>query len=163
MRRPLLFAVAAYLASCTTFERPEPCGEIPTDGCPRGDSGTCEDPVCAALYDCVDGSWSLAEECPGFVAGGGGVGAEGGDAGGGVGGGLAAGGAGGCGTAIDLSREVSGCAPELQAPDCPADIVLSSCEPCGGECLDFFLCKEEGWVSVAFCSPEGELVVIERP
>jgi hypothetical protein len=155
-----LVAVACCL-SCTTLPRPEPCGEIPTDGCPRGDSGTCEDPLCAALYDCLDGSWGLVEECPGFVPpGGGGSGGGGGEIGGATQGG---GGAGGCGITLDLSGEVSGCTPELQAPDCPAAVVLSSCEPCGGDCLDFFLCKQEGWVGVAFCSSEGELVVLPRP
>jgi hypothetical protein len=155
-------AVVACFASCSTLPRPEPCGEIPTDGCPLGDSGTCEDPLCAALYDCLDGAWRLVEECPGFVAGGGGGGGAGGDAGGG-GAAPGAGGAGGCGTPLDLSGEVTGCAPELQAPDCPAEVLLSSCTPCGGECVDFFLCKEEGWTGVAFSSSEGELVVLERP
>jgi hypothetical protein len=163
MRRwSLSLAAAACCVSCTTLPRPEPCGEIPTDGCPLGDSGTCEDPLCAALYDCLDGGWVLVEECPGFVpAGGAGGGGEAGSASGGAASG--GGGAGGCGTPIDVSEEASGCTPELQPPDCPAEVLLSSCEPCGGDCLDFFLCKEKGWVGVAYCSAEGELVVLERP
>ena len=67
--------------------------------------------LCAALYDCVEGSWTSVQTCQ-EAAGGGGAGGDG-----------AEGGQGGSACTpveIDHSGEVAGCEPDLQHPDCPA-------------------------------------------
>lgn len=148
----LAFALGCGLAlGCD----PEPlalCGEIPTDGCPLGRGGTCDDPFCAALYDCVDGAWTLAETCA--ADGGGGAG---GAATGGSGAGL-----GGCTpVSFDHTGEVPGCTPDLQSPDCPAEAAEDACDPCSTGCIDFFLCTASGWQDVATCTDAGELVVLQ--
>jgi hypothetical protein len=127
------------------------CGEIPTDGCPLGRGGTCDDVLCAALYDCVEGDWTLIETCEQHGDGG----AAGGTASGN-------GGAGGCSVPIiDHTGETSGCEPDLLDPDCPVQAAEVCGDPCGTGCIDFFLCLERGWTSVAFCTEDGELVLEE--
>ncbi len=128
------------------------CGEIPQDGCPIGRGGTCEDPVCAALYDCVDGRWTQAEKCP-ALGGDGGPGSDGGDAG------LDA----AC-MPVMLSHEgeTTGCAPDLQEPDCPV-VAAETCAhlACLSGCMDFFLCTANGWKDEAYCDEQGNLVVVK--
>lgn len=152
MTRPgaLVLAVLA-LSGCGGLDPVQPCGEIPEDGCPIGRGGTCDDALCAALYDCVEGRWERVETCDndpvGVGAGGAGVGGQGG--------------AGGCATELfDRSREAPSCTPDLQPPDCPA-AAAESCNPCLTGCEDFFLCQTDGWVTVAFCDEEGVLVVTQ--
>jgi hypothetical protein len=124
------------------------CGQIPPDGCPIGRGGTCEDVVCAALYDCVEGSWTLAETC---VRGGG---EGGGGAGAGQGGGECA------PVSLDHTGEAMGCTPDLQSPDCPvAAAETCAASACLTECDAFFLCTDDGWALAAFCDREGALVV----
>ncbi len=150
-----LAAVAAQ-GACTGSGKIESCGEIDPGGCPIEHGGTCDDPFCAALYRCLDGTWQLVEHCP---AGGGGHGA-GGDSGGSGGSGGA--GEGGCyGVTIDDSEAKTGCTPDLQVPDCPAE-AAESCHPCLTGCLDFFLCLSDGstavaWTAVAFCNDDYEV------
>jgi hypothetical protein len=126
------------------------CGVLPDqEGCPVGRGGTCEDQTCAALYNCLDGSWVLAETCD-QTAGGGGTPSGG------------AGGVGGqaCnGIEVDRTGEFLGsCSPSLQEPDCPAG-AAELCRPCQTSCVDFFLCREDGWAAIAFCDDEGHVVV----
>lgn len=147
----LAASVAAGVTACGGFGPVQTCGEIPQGGCPLGRGGTCDDSLCAALYDCVDGDWSLATECE---QGSGGTTSTGG---GGVGGA----GEGGCSVpAIDHAAEVSGCTPDLQEPDCPA-VAAESCTACLTGCVDFYLCVAAGWDLVAFCSDDGALVVTQ--
>ena len=146
----LLAAVASAALSCSSQEL-KLCGEIPVDGCPLGRGGTCEDPFCAALYDCIDGAWTLAETCEAF----GGQGSGGGQ--GGTGGGQG----GGCDLTFDHSNEANGCTPDLQSPDCPAVAAEGLCAPCLTGCIDFFLCTEAGWESVAYCDEDGAFFVTE--
>lgn len=148
----LLAALAALAAACQGGDEPLLCGEIPEGGCPVGRGGTCADRVCAGLYDCVQGAWTLVTRCdqPDVGAGGagGGPGPDAGD--------------GGCAVVpIDHTGEAEGCTPDLQHPDCPAS-AAETCEQaaCLGGCFDFFLCKGEGWVEVAYCTEEGQIVVI---
>jgi hypothetical protein len=135
------------------------CGQIADGGCPLGRGGTCNDTACRGLYDCVEGSWVLVARCSGSD-GGGGSAAAGGMAGmAGAAGSGAAAGAGGCvGVTLDHTGETQGCVPELQLPDCSA-VAAETCQPCLTGCVDFFLCRELGWSSVAFCTEEGELIV----
>ena len=143
-------ALVVQLAAACSAGVSRPCSDIPVDGCPLDRGGTCEDPECAALYACYDGRWSLHERCEQGAGGDGGGGAAGGGAG-----------AGGCaGVTIDHQGETIGCLPELQLPDCPAAIA-ESCQPCITGCGDFFLCTEEGWHLVAFCSEEGNVVEVQ--
>jgi hypothetical protein len=127
------------------------CGEIPTDGCPIGRGGTCDDPYCGALYDCLDGDWVEVESCPGNLLGG-----AGGD-------GVQTGQGGACTNEVfDHSAEAEGCTPDLQEPDCPSQ----AAEVCGGGacltgCIDFYICLEEGWELVGFCTEDGELEVVQ--
>ncbi|WP_156339013.1 hypothetical protein [Chondromyces crocatus] len=134
------------------MNRPLLCGEIPEDGCPIGRGGTCDDEVCAALYDCTEGNWVQVVDCEwdGSSMGGGGAGS--GD-----------GGAGGCEPLqIDRTGEAVGCLPALRDPDCPV-AAADMCEAsvCLTGCEDFFLCTEQGWREVAYCSEDGEVVLIQ--
>ncbi len=127
------------------------CGEIPGDGCPIGRGGTCEDPYCAALYDCADGAWRQTEACPLNPVTSASAGSGGGS-----------GGAGGCdAVVIDHSAEVPGCTPDLQEPDCPAVAAETCPSPCLTGCSDFFLCVARGWELVAFCTEDLEIVVVQ--
>ncbi|HZF49462.1 MAG TPA: hypothetical protein VE093_12475 [Polyangiaceae bacterium] len=154
----LVVALAAFwlggLASgCGSGSELKLCGQIPADGCPIGRGGTCEDATCAALYDCIEGAWTPVETCSGFGGAGGGGGA------GGIGG---VGGAGGCTPVMfDRSEETTGCEPDLQNPDCPA-VAAETCAEmaCFTDCLEFFLCTKDGWRDVAYCDPDGVLVVL---
>jgi hypothetical protein len=148
------WATAALVAgACAGDGRPLLCGQIPEGGCPIGRGGTCADLVCAGLYDCVEGAWTLVTPCEQGGAGGAGGGHGGGDGG--------DGGDGGCTpVSIDHTGEAAGCAPDLQHPDCPAS-AAETCEQtaCLSGCFDFFLCTDEGWVEVAYCTEEGQIVL----
>lgn len=133
-------------ASCGSLGRVETCGEIPAHGCPIGRGGSCDDQLCAALYDCVEGSWTEVEDCDRVVGpGGAGAGGAGGDGGGG----------GGCQTVdIDRTDEEFGCTPGLLEPDCPV-AATEVCDPCSTGCVDFWMCTAEGWASVGYCDESG--------
>ena len=158
----LVIAAPATLVvgACTTSAAPA-CHDIPPGGCPADRGGTCDDPVCSAIYTCGDGEWQWVNNCPGggvggANAGGGGLGGAANVGGGGVGG---EGGEGGChGVVIDKRGQTSGCSPGLMPPDCGV-AVAEGCAPCLGDCSDFFLCTADGWVTVAFCDQDGQLVV----
>lgn len=143
-------AVFALGLSCQSSSL-ELCGQIPEGGCPIGRGGTCDDAVCAALYDCASGAWTQVEQCPlteantpkpepttvpaGFA----------------------------CEkVAFDHSREVGGCEPDLLEPDCPA-VAAELCEHqvCSTGCADFFMCEPEGWVDVGHCTPEGAFIKLQ--
>ena len=146
------------------------CDEIPEGGCPTGRGGTCEDPLCNALYDCVNGAWKRAEVCgpPGGGGSGGSAGSGGSGAASGGEGGLdctpAAGGAGGCTPVmLDHTGEVGGCSPGLQSPDCPAAAAESCAESaCLTGCTDFFVCRAGGWEAVAYCDMDCKLTPVPR-
>jgi hypothetical protein len=128
----------------------QPCGVLPDkEGCPVGRGGTCDDVTCTALYNCLDGSWVLEETCAQTMGGGGtlstGPGGAGGEA---------------CnGIEVDRTGEALGaCSPPLQEPDCPAG-AAELCRPCDTICIDFYLCREDGWEAIAFCDDEGHAVV----
>lgn len=141
------------------------CDQIPEGGCPLDRGGTCEDASCAALYGCYDGEWRRVEVCEGNTGGaGGGTGAAG--AAGGAGGAAGPGGAGGAGCQpilFDHTDDSTGCIPDLQAPDCPA-VVAEQCpeKACTTGCLDFFLCKTDGWEAVAYCDEDGNFFQAPR-
>lgn len=145
----LLFAVvtaalgAAALGGCEGDEGLLLCGEIPLQGCPAGRGGSCTDETCAALYDCVEGRWTVVTSC----------GRDGGteplsevEA--------------GCEQAeLDAGLEATGCKPDLQLPDCP----VAAARTCVGSacltgCLDFYACSTEGWRLVAYCDDDSRVV-----
>lgn len=142
---------------------------VPEGGCPTGRGGTCEDPTCTALYDCIDAVWKKTATCPptGGAGGGGtgGIGGTGGATTGGTGGETTTGGTGGCTPpALDHTNETTGCVPDLQAPDCPAAAAEQCSESaCLADCTDFYLCRQDGnaptWVPVAYCDGDGQLVI----
>lgn len=141
----------AAVEGCSS-SRIETCGVLPDiTGCPVGRGGTCEDPSCSSLYDCVQGSWVLAEACE-PTHGAGGAGGSGSASTGGEGGVMCN------GVTIDRTGEAVGCSPPLQEPDCPAG-AAELCRPCSTVCVDFFLCTEDGWEAVAFCDGEGNVIV----
>jgi hypothetical protein len=142
------YALASVaLIACSSGSGVQPCGLIPEGGCPLGRGGTCADRECDALYDCLEGKWTLAEVCS-MASGGGGAGGAGGSMG-----------VGGCnGVIIDRTGEAEGCTPDLLEPDCPAD-AAESCRPCISGCVDFFLGTRQGWQTVAFCDARGEVVL----
>jgi hypothetical protein len=141
---------------------------VPEGGCPTGRGGTCEDPSCKALYDCVDAAWKKTATCPptGGAGGAGGVptGGTGGASTGGTGGETSTGGAGGCSpTGLDHTGETTGCVPDLQSPDCPAAAADPCAETaCQTGCLDFYICKQDpsgkSWVAVGYCDDTGHLI-----
>ena len=149
MLRPL--ALVVLFTACDS-PGVQTCGQIPQDGCPIGRGGTCDDVYCAALYDCVQGSWDIVTSCdqnPVTAAVSTGAGAGGG-------------GEGGCApVGIDHSTEVEGCTPDLQEPDCPAVAAETCPNPCLTGCSDFFLCEADGWGLVAFCDDELDLVLTQ--
>ena len=141
----VLLAIGAGFAGCGSLtDDLKLCGEIPAGGCPVGRGGSCEDKACAALYDCLDGSWVTTTTCEREDAGGAGGGDAGSDA--------------PCGVAIDRTGEAAGCVPDLQTPDCPA-AAAESCAACQTDCVDFFLCTNDGWITVAYCDDRGQIVV----
>lgn len=151
----LPIAILAVPPSCQELPDAIPCGEIPANGCPVGRGGTCDDPTCAALFDCVDGKWTTVKQCP--LPDGGPDMSDGGDAGQGGGGVCTP-------TGIDTSHQGIDCMPDLEEPDCPVE----AAEPCQETacltgCVDFFLCQKldggVAWIDVAYCDDSGQLVV----
>jgi hypothetical protein len=142
------FALFAW-PGCSDAEGPKLCGEIPKDGCPAGRGGSCQDRLCAALFDCVDGSWLETERCPSPPA----TTPDAGPGDAGVDGSCAP-------VVIDHSGELDGCTPDLQEPDCPAS-AAEACEvsACLTGCIDFFLCTAQGWTEVAYCDDRNHVVV----
>ena len=147
------FAITLFflaLPNCGSLDPAQTCGEIPLDGCPTGRGGTCDDPYCAALYDCVDGAWTIVSDCPNFQNNG-------------------TGGASSSSTTttttdcaivtIDHTDEVDGCVPDLQSPDCPA-VAAETCveSVCLTDCGDFYLCTSDGWQVVGYCDDDGIFV-----
>ena len=145
-------ALAGWVVSACddgSIELPE-CPMIPEGGCPLESGGSCVDVLCAAVYECVGESWQLVQTCEG--SGGGGAGGSSSSGGG-------SSGEGGCaGAVIDKTDEAVGCQPDLQRPDCPA-VAAEGCQPCQTGCVDFFLCKSDGWHAVAYCDGDGQLIV----
>ena len=161
-RRVLVAALAIFAAAtlaspggCTSTA-PVLCGEIPPGGCPVGRGGTCVDRTCAALFDCVAGTWTITQSCPeldGGTDGGGGS-----DAGAGTGGG------GPCTPVrFDHQGERPDCTPDLESPDCPA-VAAEGCaeSACSAGCTDFFLCLTSGWTAVGYCDDSGRLTVTQK-
>lgn len=156
------WAFGSGAAACSSGLSSRSCGEIPGDGCPVERGGTCDDPSCDALYSCDDGQWVLVKTCPPDGTGGAGASGSGGSAAGGsAGGGWGGGGGSDCTPAdIDHTGEASGCDPDLvEVPDCPVE-AAESCHPCLTGCVDFFLCKAGGWELVAYCTEDGQVVVL---
>lgn len=150
---PRALAVLAVVLATPACTEPAPvllCGEIPSGGCPIGRGGTCDDAACAAVYDCVDGDWTVVEACDGQGTGAGDTGTMPNDGGGG---------AGGCAElSIDHTGETTGCKPDLQHPDCP----IAAAEQCPNsacltDCVDFFMCTKDGWIAQAYCDENGDL------
>jgi hypothetical protein len=144
----LPFALSLPAACGDLSDNLKLCGQIPEDGCPIGRGGTCADTTCVGLYDCVEGAWTLVTACPGGTGGAGGGTPD-------------AGGGGDCEkVVIDHTDETGGCVPDLQNPDCPA-VAAETCvaSACLTDCVDFYLCKQDGWALVAYCNEDGEVVL----
>ena len=161
-RGALLLAAGASLMGCYPYDiTPELCKEaVPEGGCPTGRGGTCDDPSCDALYDCIAGVWEKTTTCDAQSTGGGGSGGQGGSTAGG-----GSGGQGGCEPiSLDHTDETTGCTPDLQSPDCPAAAAEVCSEmACLTDCTDFYVCKLEAgaptWTPVAYCDADGQLVI----
>jgi hypothetical protein len=151
MNRLGLSLLCLLAAACQSPQQIKLCGQIPDGGCPLDRGGTCEDALCAALYGCYDGVWVREEVCDQNTGGGG------------SGGGST--GTGGDCTPIQLDHtgETTGCQPDLQLPDCPV-AAAEQCpqNACLTDCIDFFLCKAEGWTALAYCDEEGMLIEAPR-
>jgi len=155
MRRLLLAFTVVLLAttSCQDLPTGTGCVEIPAGGCPLDRGGTCADPTCNALYSCTAGVWSFLQACDQPDAG----------AGGGAGGGPGDAGAsdGPCTmVSIDTTGEMQDCMPDLALPDCGVAAALGCVQQaCSTGCTDFWLCSMAGWVPVAYCTADGQLIV----
>jgi hypothetical protein len=147
-----LMLVALLTAGCQELPEIKLCGEIPSDGCPIGRGGTCADVLCAALYDCTEGRWVEVERCQNGTGGGGGGGGPTKDAG-----------ADACTpVTIDHTGETPGCTVDLQHPDCPVEAAEQCAEnACLSGCIDFYMCVDESWKDVAFCTEDGQIIVLE--
>lgn len=159
-----LLLVPAFGLHCSELPRPYQCGLIPEGGCPVGRGGSCDDTTCLALYACDATGWQLVESCPPQGEGGStGEAGAGGAAGAGA---LGHGGSTACApAALDHSGEKNGCDVDLlEHYDCTVE-AAETCHPCLTGCADFFMCMEDGgglaWVHVAYCTEEGELVVVQ--
>lgn len=140
-----VFSLAfALVAACGSYPESIPCGTIPANGCPLRGGGTCDDPVCEAVYGCYDGQWKLVQSCMNAPVEDAGTNPD------------------GCVVAtIDHTGETTGCQPDLQNPDCPVQAAEQCASSvCQSECVDFFLCTADGWKVVAYCDQDGQLVVM---
>jgi hypothetical protein len=159
---PIALVVALVVAvSCQSLPSPgATCAEIPTNGCPTGRGGTCMDRSCAALYDCVNGTWTFRQACENPVTG-----AGGGSPGTGRGGTGGLGPDGGPCTPvnIDAGGQTDDCMVDLMSPDCPVEAAEGCAENvCLRGCSDFFLCMDGGWIDVAYCTDDGGIVVTQH-
>jgi hypothetical protein len=151
LKRTVCGAFVALIGAACGGSSIQLCGQIPEDGCPLGHGGTCDDALCAGLYDCIDGTWKEVEVCHQ-----------------GQGGGASTTGASGTSSStgcqpvmLDHSMEMLDCMPDLENPDCPA-AAAEVCGPCLTGCTDFFMCEPAGWKDVAFCDEMGELILVPR-
>jgi hypothetical protein len=139
-------AVAAVavvvVGACDATVQSITCYDIPAGGCPVQGGVECEDPTCAAAYNCLpDGGWQLAYACPAHDA-----------------------------AAVDVANEpVSdagfdidappgafggpGCV-ELEMPDCPLGEALICGAACCG-CQDLYICDDGGWDFWGECTDAG--------
>jgi hypothetical protein len=121
-----------------------PCGRIPDDGCPRSRADACDDPLCAGVYACVEGVWTLERVCRDAVDGGRGVPPDG---------------------SVDARAEDAafgdgsdrggGRCPPLRETDCSLERARACASGCCG-CDDVFSCEPDGWVARGYCD-EGTL------
>jgi hypothetical protein len=145
-----LVAVLVAVTSCDSVPTPAPCVDVPDGGCPE-DNGAdvCEDPTCAAVYECVSGAWVFQQQCPPHPHDASAdVSEAGNDA------------------SADAQPDVHIDAPagayggpgcvDLEMPDCPVGIGLACAGMvgcCG--CEDLFACVEGGWNDWGVCNEAG--------
>ena len=157
MSRVLLALLVVLLApaGCQGIPTGTGCSDIPAGGCPTDRGGTCDDPTCNALYACNAGAWSILQWCDQPDGG-----AGGGDAGGGDGGPRDGGPC--TPVSINTTGETQDCTPDLEGTDCSVEAALG-CEEtaCLTGCSDFYLCTAPGWVHVAYCDDNGDLIVTQ--
>lgn len=117
------------------------CKDIPAGGCPLGHGVACDDPLCAAVYACSGGSWSLDHVC---APRDGGVDASPPDA----------------RPPRDADIDAPpgafggpGCA-DLQPPDCSLGSALACSSGCC-ECADLYVCVDAGWAPWGVCTDDG--------
>jgi hypothetical protein len=148
-------ALTAVTSSCDQSSPEQTCAgaSIPSNACPfLEDDSECNDPCCAAAYQCTGGAWALVHPCAGYSA------SKCPDASGGAVGPAVD--SGPCDASVVLPPGANGgpgCAP-LQGSDCPLGEVLS----CGVDaCLQFgcdslFYCDSNGdWIFWGACEDGG--------
>jgi hypothetical protein len=141
---PLAIGLTSFVA-CEKDQEIAVCGEIPVGGCPVGRGGSCLDPLCAGLYDCVGGAWTLTTACPPAE------GSDGGDAG-------EAGPSNVCTPfVVGVEAGAQNCTPDLEVPDCPIEAAECVESACTTGCTDFYVCEPDGWLVVASCDDQGHL------
>jgi len=137
--------------ACDNEPTPVACTDVPDGGCPE-DNGAdvCQDPTCAAVYECTNSGWVFQQACPPHPH----------DASADV---LDAGTEGGTdGSVPDVHIDAPpgayggpGCV-ELEAPDCPLGTAIA----CGGTldccgCEDLYVCDDGGWDPWGVCADGG--------
>jgi hypothetical protein len=143
--------VATALAGCQGFDEVPECSTVPAGGCPSSRGGSCDDKTCSAIYACTADGWQLQKVCDRDGGG------DESDAEAGSDGPV-------CGDAVTIDGSLSTCDPnEVLAPDCPLNVAVGCPgSACLSGCLDFFVCRTEGWVEAAYCDDvTGELVWID--
>jgi hypothetical protein len=153
-----LSAVIGLVVACDSADvDAQACRNIPANGCTLESGVACQDPSCAAVYQCnSDGSWTLEETCPNFQLPD--AGADGASD--------AASGDAGPGHDAAFPYPIPPGAYggpdciDLQEPDCALGTVVGCADAvdtcCGCETL--FVCQGDEWVVWGECEPDGGIV-----
>lgn len=149
----LVVSSVGYLGACAGEGPIAPCPPLGDGQCTKSRGGSCVDATCRAIYVCEpDRTWRLDEVCAAGDAGTDAADARADEAGDGDdAGGL------GCDAAIEAST-ATGCAPELELPDCPVEAAHGcAAAACATGCEAFFACTSAGWSEqpVASCVDGG--------
>jgi hypothetical protein len=144
-----LVAFAVALAVACSDQVIATCFDIPEGGCPSQEGVACQDPTCAAAYNCEpDGGWSLAYACPAFDGSAQDAQTDSGanDA-----------------ETFDVNIDAPpgafggpGC-EDLEQPDCPLGEAIV-CEQQSGNCCDcedLWICDDGGWDPWGECTDDG--------
>lgn len=166
MIRVFAFVASAVIVVACSDPTYSDCLNIPTGGCPGGDTSNCG-PTCTSIYSCqANGSWSFVARCPVPE---GGLDAATADAT------LDAPSVPEASPMRDVSTDVppadwgptcgsgSNMAADLESPDCPlSQAALCAPSSCCG-CEDIWVCLDGGWNVWGECTDGGALMPASSP
>ncbi|HEY1696343.1 MAG TPA: hypothetical protein VGG39_29465 [Polyangiaceae bacterium] len=142
----VLFALEV-LGACKDTPPPPTCTDLAPPACPE-DNGAdvCQDPTCASVYSCQDGSWVFLHDCSSYDPEAGVHPAEAGEA----------------GPEFDANVDAPpgayggpGCV-DLENPDCPLGTGIACVNSPGCcDCEDLYVCDDGAWDLWGECSDAG--------